>query len=357
MEICFYRAECGDAASLRYVDNDGKIYNVLIDSGYERTYRDILSSKVEDIQTCNEQIDLWVISHIHSDHIGGVINYIAAINKGLQPDLVAQWLYNPPRPDARRLLTKQTSTAASIGQGDNLTKYLNGINKYPDREYTSEMPAVTVGSLTLTLLSPGRLQLENLHTKYKLPDTPLEKIENEIVSEAKGVKKRDHHIKVDDFDLLKWKQDDNVDNGSSISFISQYKGSNILWLADAHPNVVAQSLKDLGYSITNPLSCTHVKVAHHGSSGNNSDELYSLIKCHSYIFSVNGDNKDRLPNKESLVRILKRPNRDIRVKYTFYFTYDDSILRSIFSVDTDSVFEKLNFEVQYGSGNFLAFSI
>jgi len=90
-----------------------------------------------------------------------------------------------------------------------------------------------------------------------------------------------------------------------------------------------------------------VKVTHHGSKGNNSDTLYSLIKSENYLFSVNGENKHNLPSKECIARILRNKKRPINFKYKFQFTYDNETLRSIFNGENEDIFNKYNFEVLY----------
>lgn len=91
------------------------------------------------------------------------------------------------------------------------------------------------------------------------------------------------------------------------------------------------------------LNCDWVKVTHHGSKGNNSDDLYDHIVCSNYLFSVDGENKHYLPNKEAIARILRNKNRNIiKQPYSFYFTYDNPTLRRIFAVDGDRVFKTLN---------------
>src|SRR4051812_44494935 len=97
MNIRFYQAECGDAALIRFMGDDGLYHNIFIDSGYERTYTSLLGQAIEGIIEAGEVIDLWVISHIHSDHIGGAYVYVGAIKQGYIDDVVKDWIYNYPR--------------------------------------------------------------------------------------------------------------------------------------------------------------------------------------------------------------------------------------------------------------------
>lgn len=49
MEIYFYQAECGDASRIRFIGDNGKPTNIIIDSGYERTFSHILQEEIENI--------------------------------------------------------------------------------------------------------------------------------------------------------------------------------------------------------------------------------------------------------------------------------------------------------------------
>ncbi|MDJ1484231.1 MBL fold metallo-hydrolase [Cytophagaceae bacterium YF14B1] len=350
MDIFFYQAECGDAARICYVGTDGKPHNIFVDAGYERTFRHALAEEIQTLEIASEQIDLWVVSHIHDDHIGGVLSYIKAIKDGEFTDIVHAWYYNPPRETFSTLSppSHSISEAKSIQQGDDLLTYLSSVNKVPEVDFTTSLPEINLHGLKITILSPTPEKLEMLREKYPpLQDNPFEREEDLVVSHAVAAVGYDYHIRIDEFDLSQWREDNSVENGSSISFLTEYEGKKVLWLADAHPSVIANSLLRLGYSVDNPLICEWVKVAHHGSKGNNSQLLYSMVRCNNYLMSVNGENRHNLPSKECLARILRQQERPPGSKYHFYFTYDNEILRSIFTVDQREVFERYDFTVTF----------
>ncbi len=359
MEVIFYQSECGDAAKISFEGNYNEIHTIFIDSGYERTFRDIIKNDIIELTEKDEKIDFWIISHIHDDHIGGVKKYIDYIKDGELKDLVSTWIYNAPRfyeTNANDDLF--ISSAKSIEQGDILYNYLKSIDKVPESEYTNYSEPIDVADLKITFLSPTMCKLERLRNKYSITALKsLELIEDDSTSEAVGIVKNDYETKILEFDLDKWKEDVNVENGSSISFITDIAGKKILWLADSHPSDVVKSLLSLGYSSGNKLKCELVKVSHHGSKGNNSNALYDLIDCNNYIFSANGENKYKLPTKESIARILRNKNRNLKKKYKLYFTYDNDTLRSIFAIEDDTIHEILNFEVVYSNGPQIKFKV
>lgn len=350
MKIFFYQAECGDASRISYKGDDNQNHNIFIDSGYERTFNHILSEEIKNLVTNKETIDIWLISHIHDDHIGGVIKYLTTIKRGEFSDIVQDWYYNPPRiyPSLKIIPgEKKISEIKSIDQGDQLFDYLKQKSKIKSFDITSEITLPIVFGMEFKVLSPSVGKINKLREKYLLPTIPLQKNESSEISGAKKSKAYDYNIKLEDFNLDVWSEDKSVENGSSISVLTMFKGKKILWLADSHPSDIIQSLKKLGYSKENKIKCALVKVTHHGSKANNSDGLYDLIDCENYLMSVNGINKDYLPTKEAMVRIIRNKNRLKDSYYKFYFTYDNKILRGIFAADEQDIFDKYKFDIHY----------
>ncbi len=358
MNVNFFKAECGDAASIRYLGTDGIFHNIFIDSGYGRTFRFVLEEEIKKIIDLGEIIDLWIISHIHDDHIGGILKYIETIKSGEYPDIVNQFFYNPPRRYKFDALAYDSSDATSIQQGDSLYEYLKSNNKLLDFDLVDTLIPIDLYGLKISLLSPSPEKLAALRTKYPLEiDNEFEKEENEDTSEAVSTGQNDYDKSFEDFDFKLWQEDLSIENGSSISFITEFENSRILWLADSHSSDILYALKRLGITETLKINCDLVKVSHHGSSGNNSQELYSHIECSNYIFSVNGENRHNLPSKECIAQILKVPNRDISVKYFFYFTYYNEILKSIFSSESAEIFVKYNFDTHFCDEKVLNFNL
>lgn len=351
MQVRFYQAECGDAARIHYIGVDNKPHNIFIDSGYVRTFRHVLVDEILNIKKEGESIDLWIISHIHDDHIGGALAYINAIKDGEFTDIVQSWFYNPPRRSTKGLtpeVANYISEAKSIGQGDTLASYLISTSKLPVADITNNHSQIDLFGLKVTILSPDVSQLQQLRNKYSdLDMKPFEKNEIDSISEATAARRNDYNSHLESFNLATWQEDDSLENGSSISLLTEFKSRRILWLADAHPNTVITVLKNMGYSKYNPLRCDWVKVSHHGSTGNNSNELYEMVRCENYLISANGKNRSNLPSKEFIARILLNNQRILDSHYKFYFTYDNEILRSMFAADGDAIFSKLRFSVFY----------
>ncbi len=173
------------------------------------------------------------------------------------------------------------------------------------------------------------------------------------ISEPKAATANDYHQRVEHFEPDAFTEDASIENDGSIAVLVERNGKKILWLADAWPSTIVSALRNLGYSSGKPLEVDMVKVSHHGSRGNNSNELYSLIRCNKYVFCASGDNKHQLPTKECMVRILKNKHRPDDSNYEFMFTHDNAALRSIFNVDDNGIFERLQFKMAYSSSKWL----
>jgi len=358
MRIRFYKVECGDAASILYKGSDGNPHHIFIDSGYERTYRDILVTEIKSIINAGQQIDLWIISHIHDDHIGGAIGYIKAIEKTEIADAVVNWWHNHPKitdnivPYDSNI--NHISEVKSFAQGERLTSFLLGRARSPNVDIVQSSEKENIFGLEIIVLSPTISALHRLRKKFiEINTNAINYHELTAISEPKSLKASDYHRLVDSFDRNSFTEDTSDENDSSITFLTEFNGKNILWLADAFPSTIINSLKKLGYSKNNPLCVDIVKVSHHGSSGNNSVELYNMIQCSKYVFCANGDNKYQLPTKECLVRILTSKNRPNNSFYELIFTHDNPLLRGIFDVDGHDIYERLGFKMVFSSGNWI----
>lgn len=357
MELFCYQAECGDAIRIRYVGDDKKPHNIFLDSGYVRTFRHVLQYEINSLIEAEEFIDLWIVSHIHDDHIGGIEKYIQLINDDEFEDVTKNWLYNPPRKYTLNIKdSNDVSSAKSIRQGDMLYDYLLQKSKLPQSDAISMSEHQELFGLKITILSPTLHTINELREKYKY-EMLLERSENDSISQAKSSLNFDYHLALESFNLSDFDEDDSIENKSSISALFEYEYKKILWLADSHPTIVYKSLSDMGYSIFNPLECDYVIVSHHASKGNNSSELYNIIKCNNYIISSDGENKHFLPTKEVLSRIIRNRYRDLNSPYNLFFTYDTSNLKNIFISDGDNIYDKWNFKTFYSDKKYIHIQI
>jgi hypothetical protein len=156
------------------------------------------------------------------------------------------------------------------------------------------------------VLSPSQNQLERL----------LHKWPSEEESGATAAHDNDYLFSLEEiWEADEFESDASVYNGSSIAFLLEIDNTKMLFLGDAHDQVVVESIKGLGFSETNKLQLDLVKVSHHGSQYNTSSEFLSLLQSSRYIISTNGS-KHGLPNKRAIARIIKETDGQICFNYS-----------------------------------------
>jgi beta-lactamase superfamily II metal-dependent hydrolase len=336
MEIKFLSVGCGDAIHIRFAGDDGKFHNILIDGGVEKgdIYPQTLHAEIKAIVEKKEIIDLWVITHIDDDHVGGILRFINDEGLKKQIDLTGtQFWFNHSNWDFDTGLKK--NNLKSVKQGIRLRDYL-AENAILGQTITDELAPFGFFGMRISILSPSAAGFKKLMSKWEKEGAKIVKKE---ISSRKLAKKNDYETMIEDFDLGDFIEDDSVENGSSIAFLLSYKDKNFLLPSDSHPSVISHALRKLGYSEGEgkKLALELMQAAHHGSKFNISNELLQLISCRHFIFSADGINKHNLPNKETMARIIKNiADRPIR----FFITHKNDQTGSIFDVDQglDEVF-------------------
>lgn len=330
MRLISYRAMCGDAFHLLYDGESGRHRNILLDMGHSRTYTTVLKDVISSIFTNSERIDALLLSHIHDDHIGGASKFIKEIqsDSNLQ-DIVCRWIYNAPRKYAVDMARNNINgVLCGIVNGDKIYEHIL-INSPSDVDDVIAGQNFDIDGMKVIILSPDKDKLNQLKKKYS-NKRPLCKLETDETSVMAGNVADDYATPLLHFQPEKFHEDANIENASSIAAIFEYRGKRILWLSDSVPSVVINSLSKLGYSETNKIMCSAVLLSHHGSSGNNSLDLFKMISGERYIISADGINRHCLPNKETVVRIVAASPK---IPVSLYFNYCDGRLLRMFKSD------------------------
>jgi beta-lactamase superfamily II metal-dependent hydrolase len=116
-------------------------------------------------------------------------------------------------------------------------------------------------------------------------------------------RERDLAVPIAELAQRAFSEDTSVANGSSIALLFEYGGQRVLLAGDAHPSIIVEGLRRLGYSAQAPLLLDAFKLAHHGSRANTSPELLEIIRCDRYLLSTSGARFGH-PDKECLARII-----------------------------------------------------
>jgi len=327
MNCNILRAFNGDCIWLNCNNEKGKARNILIDGGPGNTYQfknkkgkqeaGDLQRLIGELKSRGQFIDLLILTHVDDDHIGGLLKWFKKDKDG--KDLIKKVWFNSGRliseffeqdlsKENDLLLGDTTGLDTSINQGIRFEDFLE-TNDLWERRLIKCSNQVDVFGLKFTFLSPNEDKLEALLGKWEkeAPITDTSRKDDYALSLKE-------HLNQDVF-----REDRSIHNGSSIGFILERGDKRAVFLGDAHPLQVAESLSALGYSESKPLEAEFLKVSHHGSKANTPYELLELIDTENYIISSNGD-KHQLPDKQCLARIINHNN-----KARIYFNYPEKI--------------------------------
>lgn len=337
----------GDAILIRYQGTHGFERILLVDAGPDSTgghngpsYKPLTKtilprlleikaerdakSEDQDIKAGEPELtlDLLVCTHVHDDHIDGVVRLFAGwSNNGGMPEGAEQikaprlWhnsfakIVGDVDIDAA---TADEAIALAIPDGENLSVFANtigtAVNKGADGKLIAPgFDAKGFGPAMITILNPGKEELEDLKKEW-----------------AKAVKKKastDGETQaLGELDLKEFKEDNSVLNLSSITMLIEWKGRRILLTGDQRGDYVMRSLEALGLKEEHkPFHVDIMKVPHHGSKANVQKGFIAGVTADTYVFSANG--RDQNPDPEVLEIIAHEAKKGR--KFTMAFTNED----------------------------------
>jgi hypothetical protein len=291
----------GDALWIEY--GDGKdCRRWLVDCGTRQTATHLMR-RVEQVPEKDRELELFVMSHIDSDHIGGALPFLRAAKQGLRfRDL---WFNG----------WRHISSQLGARQGEMFSTAIEDLD-LPWNEWRESkaivvdgdaLPVHTLpGGMKLTLLSPGPEQLRRLAPSWarELKRYGLEPGSQVDYSRfLKGTPSTS--TDVDQLADTPFNPDSAVANGSSIAFLAEFGGASVLFAADAYSPVLTASVKRLIVDRgPERLRLDALKLPHHGSQNNLSVDLLNLLDCQNYLFSSNGDHFYH-PDRQAVARTIK----------------------------------------------------
>lgn len=302
------------------INTDG--INILIDGGLKGTYIRSLKPNLIRLQNANENLDYIIITHIDDDHIGGIIKLFGdeSIDKsGIRKVIFnSAWTisnsYGLPYNNREVELSDSDNKNTSYSNANTLENKLKELNLLEKSVFTN---TEEISELGLIILSPDDNTLRALYKDWKVEkcnDSNCACIEDDYGDSLSDL-----------MDKILEEEDSSLVNRSSIAFIIKDNENCVLMLGDAHIDVVVKKLKELGYSKENKISVDYVKLSHHGSVNNISEEFLDIVNCNRYLISTNGS-RFKHPNKKTLAKIIA-----LKQKPIFYFNSD--IYLKIFTPD------------------------
>lgn len=339
IEVKVHHVKCGDCFYIRYTSDDN-IINIFVDAGYSGTYKKTFRNDVKEIVAQGEKIDLFVITHIDQDHISGIKPFL----KEFGIDNVEKFWFN--HYDKLNLSEETNETEISVKDGITLRDHFQMSGRKMD-EIIAGNELMISDKIKFKILSPSIESLKKFKDYWKEEE---KKYDYEISSN----KSSDYNKSIEELSLNTFKEDNDIANGSSIAFLLEIGQFKCLFSGDAHPSVLYDSLQKLGYTKESPLKLDFMKVPHHGSKHNLSNDLLEIIDCQKFIFSANGVNRDNLPNKETIAKIICNSTRSINKCITLLFNYDNECLRNIRTNEEEL---KFNFKCEYSNHLIISYEI
>ncbi len=331
-------AQQGDAVWIEY-GMPGSVHRVLIDAGTPASAA-LIRARIERLPPEERRFDLLVVTHIDTDHIGGVLKLLAERPAELAFDDV--WF------NAWRHIDRAGSSVLGPIDGEILSAVLDKL-KWPWNEAfegravmvpaAGPVPAKRLrGGLVLTVLSPDESQLDRLRRNWRTvvraagldPDDPerwarlLDKMAKKgVASSLLGGGRPD----VDALARTPFESDTAVANGSTIALLAEFEGHSCLLTGDAFPDVMLGPVRRLlRERRVSKLAVGALKVPHHGSRYNVSGELLSAVATSQYLFSTSGAIFGH-PDDEAVARVLAAGAGP----RTLHFNYPRDTLRANFS--------------------------
>lgn len=386
-----YPAENGDCFLISLGEKSRK--HILIDCGYADTYHTYLKKDLQELKKLGEKINLFIVSHIDEDHILGAIAFIEDNNKYKNIEIEEVWyncyrhfqidtnqdsLSNKEKKILKREIALGESyvkresfneiikSEVSVKQGSTLGAlllaggYKWNVSFEGKAVSKDNVEKIKIDDISINILSPNNEKLEKLkrkwlkeltNKKWNFNITPDQLFDDAfefmlLMYEELQIDKTE--VSLENFKTIesvekiiqeKINYDNSPTNGSSIAICINYKGKNLLFLADGHPDILYENILNSGIEIFDL-----VKIPHHGSRKNMTLELAGVLKSHTFLISTNG-NKHMHPDIESLAKLIYM-NKDINKE--FYFNYET---RASKWICTEEMKKSFNLEVVVGNGS------
>ncbi len=328
LKLSVVQAEYGDCLLLESSDGINSNF-ILIDSGPSQTYRRHLNPALKVIVTGNK-LDLVILSHIDNDHILGFLDLLEAIKKEkegnggelikiedlwhnsfndilgtkVESNKLVQNLFLSERFSLIKgedFITKLPALGAlkGISEGRDVTKLAEELHVPINAQFGGdpivvageEYKIIELGNMKFHVLGPTQKNLARL--KKVWDDWERHHLQAEV--------------RIDDYEALQ-ALDSSISNLSSIMFLVESDGKRMLFTGDGLGSDIVESLSKRGLlDSQGRLHVDILKVPHHGSERNVSEQFFETVTADVYVISANG--RDDNPSFSTLKWIIESGNK------------------------------------------------
>lgn len=306
----------GDAILVSYGRGRKPSHHILIDAGQATTVEPLLE-RLARLRDDGGRIDLFVVTHIDNDHIGGALKLLADADCAA---MIASVWFNG------YVHLEQATGAGLLGpiQGEKLTQQIVDLGLRWNTDWPRPVAPPRVGGpvvvtqptlqelpcgATALVLSPTQEKLARLRVDWEKVVTAAGlRPEHDAVEEAAVVAPGLLGATLEDLADARTPIDTAAANGSSIAFVFEFEGKRVLFGADAHPDVLLASFAALD---ERPYRLDACKLPHHGSKSNVTSALVQALDCPLWLVSSNGV-RFRHPDDSALARVIVKGVRGDR---------------------------------------------
>ena len=338
IDIYFLKVGAGDSFIIMFYEKN-QTNMLMIDGGFPRNYRNTIKPKLEKCLNQENYSNSILLTHIDRDHIGGLIKLFE--DSSLENKKTITNVFYNTTESLKNMAPNVDGEIEEILINDNLnTSYSDGIKleellKQCDIPLKTNILAGQVieisESILIKVLGPRKESLD----EYKSWIEQKEKNLNTSVSSECDYDKTLLELKDNVFNENK----KNAINASSIAILIEADNKKLIFLGDSYSSDIVKSLNELGYDENNKLDVDIVKISHHGSKYNTSNELLNCLNCKKFIISANGVTHSH-PNKETLARIIytqDKPNLFFNHDIANLVFTEEELLAGIFDIQVEEV--------------------
>lgn len=291
---------------------------VLVDCGTAGVWRSQLKPRIEALPPAQRRFELFVLSHVDDDHIGGGIELLEeapALGLAFGDVWFNGW--------------KHLAPLGFLGarQGEQFSQLIRR-QKLPWNQAFGGVAAMLPppgsplpvhrlpGGLVLTLLSPDEGKLRRLAPVWKAEIAKLGKTpgsDDFLSGTARATDSTDVAALADE----PFESDAAEANGSSIALLAEFEGRRVLLGADAHAPLLAAAIdRLLAERGLRRLEVDAFKLPHHGSRNNLSRELLQRVRCRDYLVSSNGHRFGH-PDRQAVARVIRDGGPGARLHFNY----------------------------------------